>query len=57
MSKLIATKIEWDTDNEVNTELPETIDIPNGITDEEEISEYISEQTGFCHNGFTLVRI
>lgn len=56
MNKLLATKIEWDTDNEVNTELPESIEIPQGITDEDEISEYISNQTGFCHNGFILTK-
>lgn len=30
------------------------IDIPDGMTDIEEISDYITDQTGFCHNGFIV---
>lgn len=30
------------------------IDIPDGMTDEEEISDYLSDTTGFCHKGFSL---
>lgn len=55
MSKLIATIIEWDKDECDNVELPETIEIPEGMVDEDEISDYISEQTGYCHKGFTIV--
>ena len=48
-----ATNILWDTDGqEVN--LPTEIEIPEGMTDEEEISDYISDETGFCHFGFTI---
>ncbi len=50
-----AINIEWDIDYEEELEdLPTEIDIPEGITDEEEISNYISNVTGFCHKGFTL---
>lgn len=57
MSKLIATTIEWDKDKGDNTELPETIEIPEGMIDEDEISDYLSEQTGYCHKGFALVSV
>lgn len=62
----IATNIEWDIDledgesyEEVKEEigLPDKIMIPENITDEDEISDYVSEITGFCHYGFDLVEI
>lgn len=45
-----AVRIEWDTDgdNEALAFLPEEIELPDGMSDEESISDYISEQTGFC---------
>ena len=50
-----ATNIEWDVDELEDLEyLPTEIEIPEGMTDEEEISDYISDETGFCHNGFVL---
>ncbi|MCM1178658.1 MAG: hypothetical protein NC347_00240 [Clostridium sp.] len=51
-----ATNIKWDTDGDIALleELPEEIEIPDGITDEEEISDYISDETGFCNYGFEL---
>lgn len=50
-----ATNIKWDVDFEEDLEvLPTKIEIPDGMTDEEEISDYISDVTGFCHNGFEL---
>ena len=63
-----ATNIQWDVD-EIDEEdlekgttsedyaiaLPTEIKIPDGMTDKDEISDYLSEQTGFCHFGFELV--
>ena len=49
-----AVNIDWDIDIGVEY-LPTEIDIPDGMTDEEEISDYITNETGFCHNGFCLV--
>ena len=49
-----ATNIIWDIDG-VEIELPTEIDIPDGMTDEDEISDYLSDETGFCHYGFDLV--
>ena len=48
-----ATNIIWDTDGE-NVMLPSEIEIPEGMIDEDEISDYISDMTGFCHMGFCL---
>lgn len=51
------TYIDWDTDGEA-VDLPShlLIPIPEGIEDEEEIEDYvsdtISEDTGFSHKGF-----
>jgi hypothetical protein len=51
-----AINIIWDVDFEEDLEnLPTEIDIPNGMTDEEEVSDYITDETGFCHYGFELV--
>lgn len=51
-----ASNIKWDTegDTELMQDLPGEIEIPTGMTDEEEISDYISDQTGFCHYGFEI---
>lgn len=49
-----AVNIAWDVDDEEDVALPEEIDIPDGMTDEDEISDYLSEVTGYCHLGFTL---
>lgn len=50
-----AINILWDTDGE-DIDLPTEIEIPDDIDldDEDAISDYISDLTGFCHNGFDL---
>lgn len=63
-----AINIQWDTNDEewgdtiisdviymLTDELPTEVEIPNGMTDEEEISDWLSEEFGFCHKGFELV--
>lgn len=52
-----AINIKWDTDGdmEVLKQLPTEIEIPADMTDEEEISDYLSDVTGFCHYGYDLV--
>ena len=52
-----AINILWDTDSnqEVLEQLPKEIEIPEDITDEDEISDYISDVTGYCHCGFNLI--
>ena len=50
-----AINIEWDVDYEEQLEdLPTEMEIPEDMTDEEEISDWISDEIGFCHNGFVL---
>lgn len=51
---MTATNIKWDTDGDESIVLPSRIEIPEGMTDEDEISDYLSDTTGFCHFGFTL---
>ena len=48
-----AYSIEWETDGE-DVDLPEEIEIPEGMTDEDEISDYLSNMVGFLHKGFCL---
>ena len=56
-----ASGIQWDTDGE-DVDLPEEMDVevPVDLVDsgdedaiEEYISDYITDATGFCHNGFS----
>ena len=51
-----AINILWDTDGE-EVNLPNEIEIPDWVDkeDEDEISDYLSDTTGFCHFGFELV--
>lgn len=50
-----ATNIIWDVDCKKDLKcLPTEIEIPDGMTDEDEISDYLSDVTGYCHNGFEL---
>lgn len=61
--KFKVTKIKWDVDKEDVEEgfsLPNEIDVPEEIVEEAmgklvlEMSDYISDKTGFCHKGFVL---
>lgn len=49
------TNIDWDTDGdkELKASLPQEMDVPDNMS-LDEISDYISDKVGFCHNGFTL---
>lgn len=49
-----AINIKWDTEG-YDVSLPTAIIIPEGIEDEDEISDYISNLTDFCHKGFDIV--
>lgn len=57
--KYIVTNIEYDTDDTDDTsDLPKEliITVPSDVEGDENIEQYISDkisdQTGFCHNGF-----
>ena len=49
------TNIDWDTDGdkELKASLPQEMDVPDNMS-LDEISDYISDKVGFCHNGFIL---
>lgn len=55
-----AINIRWDIDEDYDEDLdtlqmlPDEIEIPEGMIEEDEISDYISDVTGFCHNGYDL---
>ena len=63
---LKAINIKWDTDGnkDVFNELPTKMIIPNELEELykkdreyalEEISDWLSDETGFCHDGFEVV--
>ena len=52
-----AINIEWDVDCEEDREFLATeIDIPDSMEDDDEISDYLSDTTGYCHKGYILVK-
>ena len=58
-----AVNIQWDTDDEdyeddEELDLPKEIYIPEDIDlkDDDEVSDYLSDLTGFCHFGYELVK-
>lgn len=50
-----AFNIRWDTDGD-NVNLPDTMEIPDYIDpdDDDEISDYLTDETGYCHFGYEL---
>ena len=51
--------IEWDVDNKSDLKrLPTEIPLPDDINpdDNDEVSDYISDFTGFCHTGFEVIK-
>lgn len=53
--KLVAYDIQWETDYEEDKDnLPTEIEIPDNITEESDITEYLSDVTGYLHNGYKL---
>ena len=58
-----AVNIKWDTDGDMELleELPTEVEIPDYlITDDEDdllddVSDWLSDEYGFCHFGFELV--
>lgn len=51
-----ATNIKWDTDGDkkILKTLPKEMEIPSGMYDLDDISDYLSDETGFCHDGFCM---
>lgn len=54
-----AYDIQWDADgdNEALASLPNEIEVPDSLKTIDEISDYITDRTGFCHFGFRVDRI
>ena len=54
-----AINIQWDTDEdkELLSFLPTEMEIPDNVNKEdiEDISDWISNETGYCHFGFEIV--
>ena len=50
-----AINIKWDIDDDNDVVLPSEIEIPNNIT-EDDISDYLSDVTGYCHFGYDLIK-
>lgn len=48
-----AIDIEWDTDGEA-IKLPTEMEIPDDL-EEDEIGDYLSNETGYCHFSFSVV--
>jgi hypothetical protein len=46
-------KIEWETDG-YKISLPTEVEIPDYITDKEDIADYLSDEYGFLVNGFYI---
>lgn len=50
-----AVNIKWDVDDISDLKaLPTEIIVPSDL-DDDEISDYLSDVTGFCHMGYDLV--
>lgn len=63
---LKAINIKWDTDREVFNELSTEMIIPDELEEMykkdkefalEEISDWLSDETGFCHGGFEIEKV
>ena len=50
-----AINIKWDINYDEEVILPKEIDIPEEMTDEDKIPDYLSDTTGYCHKGFDLI--
>lgn len=59
--KIVATCIKWDTDGDkkLKKELPKEIEITSSVYNDgiDAISDYISDKTGFCHEGFVIENV
>lgn len=50
----VVTDIIWDYDDNDETLLPTEFELPEGMTDIDEISNWLSDLTGYCNKGFTI---
>lgn len=64
---LKAVNIKWDTDDDMDVlnDLPTELILPEWLEEEfdsddpylEEISDWLSDETGFCHFGFDVIEV
>ncbi len=61
---MVATNIKWDYEGYDDIILPTEVQIPDNVAYDEEkdidyqsIDDYLSDMTGFCHNGYSLEQI
>lgn len=53
--KNYTVKIDWDVDDKDDLKyLPKTVEIPGNVP-EEEVSDYLSDEYGFCVNAWVRV--
>lgn len=51
---LKAVNIKWETDG-MDVNLPTEIEIPTEFVDMDKVSDWLSEKTGFLHDGFSII--
>lgn len=63
---LKATNIKWDTDGDMEVDLPTEMIVPDELEKMykkdrefalEEISDWLSDEIGFCHDGFEIEKV
>ena len=47
-------KVDWDTDGKTADNLPSIVEIPDSVN-EDDIENWLSDQYGFCHKGYSFV--
>ena len=52
-----ATCIFWDARNTAKADLPDEMELPDGIENVEDAAEWLSDQTGYCVEGFLMEEI
>lgn len=53
--KNYTVKVDWDVDDKSDLKyLPKTVEIPGNV-DEEDVSDYLSDEYGFCVNAWVRV--
>ena len=50
----LVTNIIWDYDDNDEALFPTELNLPDGMTDVDEISNWLSDLTGYCNKGFTI---
>lgn len=46
--------VAWDTDGEENPYLPERVDVPTSVIDEDNVAYWLSDHYGFCVTSYSV---